>query len=116
MNTVAETLQYQRKAKSLLSRNEQEKLIDHLSKNPKAGVLIRGTGGIRKLRWGRSDRGKRAGIRVIYYYHSELMPLYLLTVFGKSEKADLSQDERQLLAQLVRRLVQYWRGSNESSI
>ena len=53
---------------------------DHLAARPKAGVLIEGTGGVRKLRWARDGRGKSGGVRVIYYFHSEAMPLYLLTM------------------------------------
>lgn len=73
---------------------------------PKAGVIISGTDGIRKLRWARQGMGKSGGVRVIYYFHNEQMPLYLLTVFGKSEKANLSKAERNELAKLVRLLVQ----------
>ena len=110
--TIAETLQYQRKAKRLLSTVEQSELITYLSINPKAGVLIEDTGGIRKLRWRKGDRGKSAGVRVIYYYHSEIMPLYLLTVFGKNERASLSQQEKHILAKAVQQLVEYWREKN----
>ena len=112
MITIAETLQYQRKAKSLLSVIEQSEIITYLSTNPKAGVLIEDTGGIRKLRWRRAGRGKSAGVRVIYYYHSEIMPLYLLTVFGKNERTNLSQQEKHILAKLVKQLVEYWRENN----
>ena len=56
---------------------------------------------MRKLRWGRGGRGKSGGARVIYYFHSEAMPLYLLTAFGKSERAGLSKAERNDLAKLV---------------
>ena len=112
MNTVAETTQFQKKVERLLSNIEKESLIIHLAANPKAGVLIEGTGGIRKLRWGRADKGKSGGVRVIYYYHSEIMPLYLLTVFGKNERANISQREKQMLAKMVDQLVDYWRKRN----
>lgn len=55
-------------------------------------------------------------MRVIYFYHSESMPLYLLAVFGKNEKADLSAEERNLLANAARALVAYWRERNEQGI
>ena len=51
---------------------------------------MQGTGGIRKLRWAKSGEGKSGGVRVIYYFHSESMPLFLLSLFGKNEKANLS--------------------------
>ncbi len=110
--TIAETLQYQRKAKRLLSIVEQSELITHLSINPKTGTLIKDTGGIRKLRWSKGRRGKSAGVRVIYYYHSEIMPLYLLTIFGKNERATLSQQEKHMLAKAVKQLVKYWSEKN----
>jgi hypothetical protein len=63
---------------------------------------------VRKLRWGRDGRGKSGGVRIIYYVHSELMPLYLLTLFAKNERANLSKAERNELAKLVNLLVELW--------
>lgn len=108
MITVAETESFQRKVGRLLSEDEKTELIAYLSENPNAGVLIQGTGGIRKLRWARSGRGKSGGVRVIYYFHNEDLPLYLLTLFGKNEKANISMEEKKLLSKLVRDLVKYW--------
>lgn len=108
MITIAETEPFRRKVGRLLSENEKTELIAYLSMNPNAGVLIQGTGGIRKLRWARSGQGKSGGVRVIYYFHNEEMPLYLLTLFGKNEKANISKDEKNLLSKAVRVLVKYW--------
>lgn len=108
MITVAETKSFQRKVNRLLSSDELAELIAYLSMQPNEGVLIQGTGGIRKLRWARSGRGKSAGVRIIYYFHNEKMPLYLLTLFGKSEKADISLSEKALLAKAVKELLKYW--------
>lgn len=105
--TVAEVPEYIRRAEKLLSQSERTELIDYVAANSAAGDLVQGTGGIRKLRWGRSGRGKSGGVRVIYYFHSEVLPLYLLTVFGKGEKADLSQAERNELAKLAQILKGY---------
>ena len=99
--TVAEMPEYIRRATKLLSQSERNDVVDYVAATPKAGDLIQGTGGVRKLRWARSGRGKSGGVRVIYYFHSEALPLYLLTMFGKGEKADLSQAERNELAKLV---------------
>lgn len=82
--------------------------MNYLATHPKAGDLIEGTGGIRKLRWGRSGQGKSGGVRVIYYFHSDAMPLYLLTLFAKNERANLSKAERNELAKLVDILVKVW--------
>jgi len=72
------------------------------------GVIIQNTGGIRKLRWARGGGGKSGGVRVVYYFHSDMMPLYLLTVFGKNEKANISMKEKQILSKLVKELVSFW--------
>lgn len=58
---------------------------------------------------GRGGQGKSGGVRVIYYFHDEVMPLYLLTLFAKGEQANLSQAERNELAGLVSLLVQAWK-------
>jgi len=108
MITVAETGTFQRKANQLLSEDEKSDLIAYLSENPQSGVLIQNTGGIRKLRWARSGGGKSGGVRVIYYFHSDMMPLYLLTVFGKNERANISMKEKQILSKLVKELVSFW--------
>ena len=73
-----------------------------------SGDLIEGTGGVRKLRWARDGRGKSGGVRVIYHFHGDAMPLYLLTMFAKNEQANLSKAERNELATLFDLLVQIW--------
>lgn len=116
MLTIAETSTFQRKIARLLSDQEREDLVSYLSEHPAAGVVMEETGGIRKLRWARTGSGKRGGLRVIYFYYDESMPLYLLTAFGKNEKANLSKEERNLLAKAVKDLVVIWRQRNEQSI
>ena len=108
MITVAETEPFHKKVGRLLTEDEKTELIAYLAMQPKAGVLIQGAGGIRKLRWARSGRGKSGGVRVIYYFHSEQMPLYLLAIFGKNEKANISMEEKNSLSKGVRELVKYW--------
>jgi hypothetical protein len=97
--------EFTRSAVGILSTAEVKALIDHLAQKPRAGVLIPGTGGIRKLRWARSGMGKSGGARVIYYYHGERLPLYLLSVFGKNDKANLNKAETNELHKLVKLLV-----------
>jgi len=92
----------------LLEDADRRAIVDHLAAHPAAGDLIEGTGGVRKMRWARDGRGKSGGVRVIYYFHSEAMPLYLLTMFAKNERANLSKAERNALAGLVDVLVQIW--------
>lgn len=99
--TVAETPEYLRNAARLLRPEDSVAIVQFLAARPRAGDLIQGTGGVRKLRWGRAGRGKSGGVRVIYYFHDEAMPLYLLALFAKNEKADLSKAERNELAKLT---------------
>lgn len=106
MQTIAEMPEFTRSAARLLSDTELQALISHLAEHPRAGVLISGAGGIRKLRWAREGMGKSGGVRVVYYYHDERIPLYLLTVFGKNQKANLTRAEANELSKLVKLLVQ----------
>lgn len=64
-----------------------------LGAHPDAGRVIRGSGGIRKLRWKSKGRGKRGGSRVIYYWLAQEDHIYLLTIYGKQAKQDLSAEE-----------------------
>lgn len=105
MLTVAELPEFMRRADKLLSVAEREDVIRYLALHPAAGVLLEGTGGIRKLRWGRGGKGKSGGVRVIYYFYDEHAPLYLLTLFAKGERANLGKAERNELAGLVELLV-----------
>jgi hypothetical protein len=66
---------------------------------------MQGTGGVRKLRWSAHGKGKSGGVRVIYYFHNEMIPLFLLSLFGKGEKANLTKGERNELAKLTSILI-----------
>lgn len=101
MITVAETGEFSRHCKRILNEIEREALIDYLAAHPEAGDVIEGTGGIRKIRWAREGRGKSGGVRIIYYFHSPRMPLYLLTLYGKNDKANLAAGEKTALRGLV---------------
>lgn len=105
MQTVAQTPEFLRKIRRLISDAENQALIAYLAEHPKAGDLMRGTGGVRKLRWARDGSGKSGGVRVVYYFHDERLPLYLLTVFGKNARSNISDAQRNELASLVKLLV-----------
>ena len=104
--SVVETPEFLTATRKLMSNEERSLLVDYLAYNPAAGDLIPGTGGVRKLRWGLDGRGKRGGARVIYFYHDAGMPLFALTAFAKSERADLSQQDRNDFRQLTMLLVE----------
>ncbi len=97
----------------MLSVEDNAGIINYLAAHPAAGVIMQGTGGIRKLRWSIQGNGKSGGVRVIYYYHNEEMPLFLLSIFGKSEKANLTKAERNELAKLTTLLLKNYGGRNE---
>lgn len=101
---VVETPSYLQDAERLLSEPEREEIIYSLAANPLQGVLIKGTGGLRKMRVGLAGRGKRGGGRVIYWFHSEAAPIVLLAMFAKNEASDLSHGERKALTKLVEQL------------
>ncbi len=109
MQTVAEVPEFIRRSRRILSDKERESLVEFLALRPKAGALIQGTGGLRKLRWARQGGGKSGGARVIYYFFDESIPLYLLTIFAKGERSDLSQKEKKLLASLAESIVKTWK-------
>jgi len=101
MQTVVETRHYVSRAEKLLLENERNELIDFLATDPSRGDVLAGTGGIRKIRFARRGRGKSGSVRVIYYYYNAERPIYLLDVFGKNEKANLTTAERNALAKVV---------------
>ncbi len=101
MQTVAETPAFTRQADRLFSDSERKELIDYLANHPLAGDEIPGTGGVRKLRFAASGRGKRGGARVVYFYGGEDLPVYALLVYAKSAKTDLSPLERRTVRTLA---------------
>ena len=87
-----------------MTRNRSVNLINLLAEDPRAGVLIPGTGGVRKLRYAAAERGKRGGARVIYYFLDEDMPVYALLVYPKAAKTDLTPADKRAVRALVAEL------------
>jgi hypothetical protein len=103
--TVVELEEFQRRAKGLLSDAERTELIDAVAANPLLGVSL--GGGLRKWRFARSGGGKSGGYRVVHYFApTGGGPVFLLTVFAKNEKADLSPREAEALAALTRTVAE----------
>lgn len=93
-----------------MTDGEIESLVLFLSENPTAGVEISGTGGCRKFRVAGRGKGKRGGRRVVTFYSGTRIPVFLLTVFAKGEKDDLTKAERNALKAITKALVdQYQR-------
>ena len=97
--TVAEVDPFESTARRAgLTEDEHDELVDYLARHPEKGDRIPGTGGLRKLRWGKGGRGKRSGYRAIYYYFSEDFPICLLAIYPKNQRVDLSAEQRKLLS------------------
>jgi hypothetical protein len=107
--SVVETPEFLAAVRKLMNDEKRALLVDYLAHNPKAGDVVQGTGGIRKLRWGLAGRGKRGGARIVYFYHDAGMPLFALTAFAKNERADLSQQDRNGFLRLTKLLVDAFR-------
>jgi len=104
--TVAETQTFLRQAHDVWSDDEREAFIDFIARNPEAGDIIRDGGGVRKVRWGRQGTGKRGGARVIYFFHDLDTPLYLLLVYAKAVRTDLSPDAKKAVREFAERIKQ----------
>lgn len=99
-----ETSVFTRQVDRLLSDDEYRALQNTLLCNPDAGVLIRGGGGLRKIRVAMHGKGKSGGARVIYYFKAAADQIYMLAIYGKASKEALSAEETAKLRELVRRL------------
>jgi hypothetical protein len=106
LRSPSSTPEFLSATRKLLNEEERIVLVDYLARNPTAGDLTQGTGGVRKLRWGLAGRGKRGGARVIYFYHNGDLPLFLLTAFAKNVQVDITQAARNDFHRLTRLLVE----------
>jgi len=88
--TIVETPEFLSASRKLLTDEQRADLVDYLARNPEQGDLIPESGGVRKLRWALEGRGKRGGARVIYFFHSQRLPVFLLTAYAKNQRDNLS--------------------------
>jgi hypothetical protein len=101
MLTVIESSAFARRAEKLLTVEEHEELILYLALHPEAGDEIPGTGGVRKVRFAAKSKGKRGGVRVVYYYFDYENPLYAILLYGKNEQADMTPEQKREVAALA---------------
>lgn len=105
VHTVAETSAYISAADDAgMTEAERQSVIDLLASNPAAGDLIVGAGGCRKFRLAGHGKGKSGGYRIVTFFGGERIPVYLLTVFSKGERSNLSRAECNALAAVAKRL------------
>lgn len=93
MYTIVESSIFAKKAKDLLSDDSREALAVYLAFFPNAGVVIPGSGGLRKFRWGAKRGGKRGGLRVIYFNRLQRGQVVLITVYSKRSRENYSSNE-----------------------
>jgi len=98
---IIETSVFTKRLKILLSDDEYRKLQNELILNPEKGKLISGSGGLRKVRWSLTGKGKSGGVRIIYYYVKAREIILMLLIYSKSERDDLTQKQLKILKLLV---------------
>jgi hypothetical protein len=97
-----ETKMFTRAVETLLPDDEYRALQSHLIVHPDAGDVIPGGGGIRKVRWAATGRGKRGGVRVAYYWQTAESICFMLLVYAKNEQTDLTPEQAKLLRRAVK--------------
>ena len=107
LQTVVETPAFLAAAKGILSTAERADVISIVAETPRAGVAL--GGGIRKMRIARPGRGKSSGARVVFLFAGDDVPVFLLTVFAKNEKANLGTRERTALIDVAKQMVDVYR-------
>ena len=104
-HTVVETDHFILRAKGRLTDVEKSEFIAHLAGNPGMGPRMEGTGGVRKARWAVGGQGKSGGVRVVYFHHNDQVPIFLIEIFAKKERANVTNAEKNLLRAMARELV-----------
>lgn len=98
---ILETAAFTRRIRALLDDESYRELQNALLERPQLGDLISGSGGIRKLRWAVSGRGKRGGARILYYWITTRDQVFMLTAYPKSTRGDLTKRQLALLSKTV---------------
>jgi len=100
-----ETSHFTKLLDGYLSDEEYRELQNHLIGHSDAGAVIRGSGGVRKVRWGAGAKGKSGGVRVIYYWVKADHQIFFLTIYGKGEKENLSTADLKRVIKLLEELT-----------
>jgi len=98
---IIETTIFTKKLKTLIEDEEYRNLQNELIKNPEIGKLIRGSGGLRKVRWSLTGRGKSGGVRIIYYWIKEKEIILMLLIYPKNEQDNLTAAQTKILRTIV---------------
>ena len=115
MQTVVETPAFLGDARSLgLPGAGRLAIVTWIAASPAAGDVIEGTGGARKVRFGGKGKGKSGGYRVITFFTGGDLPVFLLNIFAKNEKTDLTPKERRVFKTVLANIVKAYRSGRES--
>jgi hypothetical protein len=109
LQTVVEMPEFQRRAKAIMSDVDRQAAISWIATNPEEGIVL--GGGLRKVRIPRAGGGKSGGFRTIYVYGGRDIPIFLITVFAKNEKANLSPREQAVAVELSKTIISAWRSA-----
>ena len=115
MHAVVETDEYLREAKRCrITDDERNAIVDFIADHPTAGTEIAGTGGVRKVRFPKPGMGKSGGYRLITFYSGQEIPVFLLSVFAKTEKTTLTQAEKNSLRVTMGHIVTAYHARKET--
>ncbi len=109
MQTIVETPPYLADAQRLFSDGERAAIVEIIASDPKVGVVVPGSNGLRKVRFAFGGRGKSGGARIIYLFGGGDVPVFLLAAFAKNERSDLSAKERVALGNAVADMLASYR-------
>lgn len=99
---IIETSIFTRQVEELLSNNEYRQLQIALILRPEMGAIIPGSGGLRKVRWSLRGRGKRGGVRVIYYWAVTNDQILMLLIYAKNVRDNLTPTQLKVLREIVK--------------
>jgi hypothetical protein len=105
MQTLVPVGTFEDKAGRLLGKVGFSDMLEFLARRPKAGRIIQGTGGLRKVRIARPGKGKSGGARVIYYYHNEDKPILLLLIYAKANQENMTDAQKAQLKKFVNAII-----------
>lgn len=96
-----ETALFTKNLKNYLNDDKYCELQSFLIEQPEAGDIVKETGGLRKLRWSSDNKGKRRGVRIIYYWQAAEDQIYFFTIYAKNEMTDLSSEQKKALKKML---------------
>ena len=105
MQTLVPIGTFEDKARRLLGKAGFDDMLEFLARQPKAGHILQGTGGLRKVRIARPGKGKSGGTRVIYYYHNEDKPMLLLLIYAKADQEIMTAAQKAQLKKHVDAII-----------